>query len=214
MDVEAGAAWSPVAHVLLTAEVAGTDGSTTVTDAQGLTTRYEEGHGQGSVGLGLYRAPTASRRTYLAALGSIGWGHTKFFAYDDYQPAFVFFPFPLPTRSGVYDAWYQRYFGQVYLAGPADEKAHQFGGSLRAVWLDYTRLTYADLPIVPANRVFLEPHVFWRFGRGALRYYATAGLSLPLHADRANPANDRTASWSYLFGGGLVLRPDLLRHRE
>jgi len=208
------AAWSPVAHVLLTGEVAGSNGSTIVTDAQGRAVKYEEAHGQGSVGLGLYRAPTARRRTYLAAMGGIGWGHTKFFAYDDYQPASAFFPFPLPTRSGVYDARYRRYYGQAYFAGPADEKARQFGASLRAVWLDYTSLTYADQPIVPANRVFLEPSVFWRFGRGALRCYATGGLSLPVHVDPANPANARTASWSYLFGGGLVLRPDLLRHRE
>ena len=211
---EMGAAWSPINHVLLTGEVAGSNGSTTVTDAQGQTTKYEEGHGQGSVGVGLYRAPTASRRTYLAAVGGIGWGHTKFFAYDDYKPVSVFFPFPLPTRSGVYDARYRRYYGQVYFAGPADEKSHQVGGSLRAVWLDYTRLTYADQRIVPANRVFLEPSVFWRFGRGALRYYVTGGLSLPVYVDPANPANARTAAQSYLFGGGLILRPDLLRHRE
>lgn len=211
---EAGAAWSPVNHVLLTAEVAGTNGSTTVTDAQGMTTHYDEGHGQGSVGVGLYRAPTASRRSYLAALGGVGWGHTRFFAYDDYKAASVFFPFPVPTRSGVYDAQYRRYFAQVYFASPAEEKGPRVGASLRAVWLDYTRLTYADQPIVPANRVYLEPSVFWRFGRGALRYYATGGLSLPLHDDPANPASSRTASRSYLFGGGLVLRPDLLRHRD
>ena len=34
---------------------------------------------------------------------------------------------------------------------------------------DLPRLTYADQPIVPANRVYLEPSVFWRFGRGARR---------------------------------------------
>ena len=211
---EAGAAWSPISHVLLTAEVASSNGNTTVTDAQGRTTKYDEPHRQGSLGLGFYRAPSASRRTYLAAMGGIGWGRTKFFAYDYYQSASVFFPFPVPTRSGVYDARYRRYYGQVYFAGPADARGQQFGASLRSVWLDYTRLTYAGQPIVPANRVFVEPSVFWRFGRGALRCYVSGGLSVPLRIEPANPANARTASQSYLVGGGLVLRPDLLWHRE
>lgn len=211
---EISAAWSPVSHVLLTGELATEAGRTTTTTTTGMPpgipTTYSSSHGQGGLGLGLYT--TTAKRGYWGLLSGIGWGHTRFFAQDDYKPASVFFPFPVPTREGMYDARYRRYYGQVYFASPEAERGPRFGGSLRSVWLDYTRLTYADLPIVPSTRVYLEPSVFWRFGKGPLRYYATAGVSMPLSADRDNPANSRTSSTSYLVGGGIILRPDLLRH--
>ena len=210
---EVGAAWSPLPHVLVTGELAADASKSTssTTNSQGVTTEYRDSHRQGGIGLGLYRPTDATRRTYLAVMGGVGWGRSTFFAADDYRAASVFFPFPLPTRQGVYDATYRRYYGQVYLAGPPDDNGPQFGASLRSVWVDYTRLTYADQPIVPSNRFFVEPSLFLRFGHGILQYYATAGLSLPLNRDPANPANGRTSSRSYLVGGGIVLRPDLLK---
>ncbi|HEX8506221.1 MAG TPA: hypothetical protein VF630_12700, partial [Hymenobacter sp.] len=188
--------------------------TSTVTNAQGVATTVQDSHRQGGVGLGYYLAPTATRRSYIAATVGLGWGQSRFFASDDYRAASVFFPFPVPIRNGVYDARYRRYYGQVYVAMPVAETGPQVGASLRSVWLDYTRLTYADQPIVPTARVFLEPSIFMRFGQRALRYYFTAGLSLPLSSDPANPANNRTSSSSYLFSGGIILRPDLLLHRQ
>ena len=48
--------------------------------------------------------------------------------------------------------------------------------------------------------------------------FRLAGAALPSGCAAvyvpANLANSRTASRSYLFGGGLVLRPDLLRNRD
>lgn len=213
---EVGAAWSPVNHLLVTGELAAdlATSTSTSTNGQGVATTYTDSHRQGGVGVGYYLPPGTTRKTYLAAVAGTGWGSSHLYAFEDFKAASVFFPFPVPTRNGVYDARYRRYYGQVYFAGPADEKGRQFGASLRTVWLDYTRLTFADQPIAPANRVFLEPSVFMRFGKGPLRFFATAGLSMPLSSDPANPANARTASMSYLFSGGLVLRPDLLRHRE
>ncbi|MDQ2771545.1 MAG: hypothetical protein M3Y54_13730 [Bacteroidota bacterium] len=215
-NAEVGAAWSPLPHVLLTGEVAAaiSPQETTYTDPQGGTnTTYTDSHRQGGVGLGLYQ--TAPGRSYLALMGGIGWGHTNFFAQDDYAVASPFFPLPVPTRQGVYDARYRRYYGQVYLASPEAERGPRFGASFRTVWLDYTHFTYADQPvIVPQTRVLVEPSVFVRFGRGALRYFATAGLSLPLTTNHANPYDKRVASQSYLFSGGIIFRPDLLKHRR
>lgn len=208
---EVNAAWSPAPHLLLTAETA-FDISNFGAVVEDNNTEYDT-HQQGGVGIGVYGHP-GTKQNYLALTGGIGWGHTNFFASDDYQAASVFFPFPVPTRQGVYDAHYRRYYGQVYFATPATNPGPQLGLSLRSVWLDYTRLTYADQPIVPTNRAFLEPSFFARFGKGPLRFYFTGGLSLPLSSDRANPADGRTASRSYLFGGGVILRPDLLRHRD
>ena len=214
---EVGAAWSPIPHVLVTGELATNlvPSTTTTTNDQGASVTYKDTHRQGGVGLGLYRAPTATSTSYLAVMGGLGWGHTKFFASEDYQVTSPFLPIPVPTRNGVYDAHYRRYYGQVYFACPVADKSVQFGGSLRSVWLDYTNLTYADQPFRPSNRVFLEPSLFMRIGQGPLRYYATAGLSVPLSDDPNNPANRRTASQSYVVSGGIILRPDLLRrHRE
>ena len=213
---ELGAAWSPVPHLLVTGEVAGDLGrtSTTVTTPQGPVT-YLDTHRQGSFGLGYYRAPAGAAGSYVALLGGVGVGRTVFFALDDYEATSPYLPFPLPTRSGVYDARYRRYYGQVYYARPAFIGDLKGGFSLRTVWLDYIRLTYDNQPVAPSNRVFLEPTVFVRSDHGPLRYYATAGLSAPLSSDRNNPANGRTATWSLLVSGGIILRPDLLRkHRE
>ena len=208
---EVNAAWSPAPHLLLTAETA-FDLDNIMPEDTDINT-HRDTHRQGGVGIGVYGHPGA-KQSYLALTGGIGWGHSNFFASDDYQAASVFFPLPVPTRQGVYDASYRRYYGQLYIASPEADKGPRIGGSLRAVWLDYTRLTYADQPIVTTSRAFLEPSFFVRFGKGPLRFYFSGGLSLPLSSDRANPADGRTASKSYLFGGGVILRPDLLRHHD
>ncbi len=215
-NAEVGAAWSPLPHVLVTGEVASDISplETTYTDPQGgANTTYTDSHRQGSLGLGLYQ--TAPGRSYLALVGGIGWGHTNFFAQDDYEVASPFFPLPVPTRQGVYDARYRRYYGQLYLASPETENGPRLGASLRTVWLDYTHFTYADQPVVVSQtRVLVEPSVFVRFGQGAVRYFTTAGLSVPLTMDHANPYDNRVASRSYLFSGGVIFRPDLLKHRR
>jgi hypothetical protein len=207
---EAQAAWSPVSHVLLTGEVASDIGKSTTssTNGQGGTSTYEDTHKQGGLGLGLYTS--SAKSGYLAVMSGIGWGHTNFFAFDDYKPASIFFPFPLPTREGVYDARYRRYYGQIYFASAEDDNGPRIGGSLRTVWLDYSRLTYTDVPIVASTHFYVEPSAFLRFGQGPLQFYTTIGMSLPFSSDRSNPANNRTSSTSYVISAGVVFRPDLL----
>ena len=211
---EVGAAWSPLPHLLLTTELAADVSTSTssTTNAQGVTTSYRDLHRQGGVGMGLYTL--TAKRSYLAVLGGIGWGHTNFFAADDYKPASVFLPLPLPTRQGVYDARYRRYYGQVYFAGPEAAPGPRIGGSLRTVWLDYAHLTYADQPYAPSTHVFVEPTVFVRFGQGPLRFFATGGFSMPLNSSLDDVAKKRTAATTYLFSGGIILRPDLLRRQQ
>ena len=211
---EAQAAWSPIPHVLLTGELATGIGKSTssTSNGQGGTSTYQDTHGQGGLGLGLYTS--SAKSGYLAVMSGIGWGHSNFFAFDDYKPASIFFPFPLPTREGVYDARYRRYYGQVYFASAEDNHGPRIGGSLRAVWLDYNRLTYADVPIVASTHFYVEPSAFLRFGQGPLQFYTAIGLSMPFSSDRANPSDNRTSSTSYLISAGIVLRPDLLIGRK
>jgi hypothetical protein len=211
---EAQAAWSPVSHVLLTGELATGIGKSvsSTSNGQGGTSTYEDTHKQGGLGLGLYTSNAKSE--YLAVMSGIGWGHSNFFAFDDYKPASIFFPFPLPTREGVYDARYRRYYGQVYFAS-AEGNGPRIGGSLRAVRLDYSRLTYADVPIVASTHFYLEPSAFLRFGQGPLQFYTTIGMSMPFSSDQSNPSDNRTSSTSYVISAGVVLRPDLfLGHKK
>ncbi|MEJ7660402.1 MAG: hypothetical protein WKG07_12690 [Hymenobacter sp.] len=66
--LEAGAAWAPTSHLLLTAEAA-FQSSTTTETTNNVTTTYPDYHRQLSLGLGYYRAPTARSAWYLAAVG-------------------------------------------------------------------------------------------------------------------------------------------------
>ena len=146
----------------------------------------------------------------MAALGGMGWGQTNFFGEDDFAILSPFFPIPSPTRSGVYDVRYRRYYGQVYYASPLNGNESKGGFSLRTVWVDYTHLTYVDQPLMPSNRVFLEPSLFFRSSPGPLRGFATIGLSIPLTSEAGNLSNARTATWCGLISGGVMVRPDLL----
>ena len=145
--------------------------------------------------------------------GGTGWGSRNFIAFDDYKSS-PYIPIPLPTRAGIYDALYRRYYGQVYFAHPLWAKDMLGGLSFRSVYVDYSRLTYAGQPIIDGNNLFLEPSFFLRYGRGFFRYYATGGLSLPLGSGTNDPVSQRTAAVSYLLGAGIIFRPDLLWHHD
>ena len=209
---EASVAWSPLPHVLLLGEAAIDMANTQPQDTS--RANYHDRHSQGNLGVGLYGHPGANK-SYLAVLAGMGWGHNSFFAEDDYKPASIFLPLPLPTHLGVYDTRYRRYYGQVYFAEAEPARGPRVGGSLRVVGLDFTYYTYSGGSVAIAkNRLLFEPTVFVRFGRGALRYFTTAGFSLPAHADAANPYDKRVVSQSYLFSGGVIFRPDLLKKRR
>ena len=208
--LETTAAWSPLPHLLLTGELAGTSNETATRTSQGVTTTYRNTQRQGTVGLGYYATPKGPPGTYLAVVGGVGWSQANFFGDDDHLGAAYVPVIPFVVRAGYYDVRYRRYYGQFYCAIPLNESESRGGFSLRAVALDYTRLTFAGRPLTPSNRVFLEPSLFFRSRPGPLRGFATFGLSLPLRSDARNFADARTSNWSGLISGGVILRPDLL----
>ncbi|MDO7877269.1 hypothetical protein Q5H93_21165 [Hymenobacter sp. ASUV-10] len=208
---EATVAWAPTSHLLVVGEGAmqGSDGSYTT---QGQTITYKDYHRQGGLGLGYYRAPTATSAAYLAAVGGVGFASTRLHA-EDVEVASPWLPFPFPVYAGEYQASYRRYYGQVYAAWPHPERRVMAGVSLRGTVVDYSSLTLNDSSFTATNRAFLEPSAFVRFGRGPLKFQLTGGFSLPLTGNRNDPSDKRTAPTSFLFSGGLVFRPDLLKKR-
>lgn len=207
-SLEAGAAWAPTNHLLLTAESSFQSSTTSTTDVNGQTASYDDYHRQLSLGAGYYRAPTATSRWYLAAMGGVGIARTNLHAID-FAIASPFFPLPLPYISGNYEATYRRYYVQAYAAQPAGT-AFTTGFSLRTSWADYARLTLDGQGISPTNHLFLEPTFFLKRGEGPLQLVGTVGLSLPVRSERDNPLSKRTSPVSSLLGLTLVFRPDLL----
>jgi hypothetical protein len=208
--LEGGAAWAPTNHLLLSAEGA-YQGSETTTTTNNQTSAYHDYHRQLSLGVGYYRAPTATSRWYLAALGGIGWAKTDLHAID-FTIASPWLP--LPYLSGQYEASYRRYYAQAYVAQPAG-KDLRTGFSLRGTWADYTTLTLDGQPFAPTSRLFIEPTFFLKIGEGRpVQGQASLGLSMPWSRDNSNPLSKRTSPVSSLVGVSLIFRPDLLRARK
>lgn len=217
-SLEAGAAWSPAPHLLLLGESALLASTTTITTggtapAVGSTATYHDAHRQAGLGVGVYRAPTATSKWYLAAVGGLGFASRSLHSID-YEIASVYLPIPLPYYSGHYEARYRRYYGQLYLAQALSERLTE-GFSLRSTWVDYTRLTLDGQTLRPTNRGFLEPTFFLRLGKGPIQGQGTFGFSFPTGGAKNDPLNKRTAPVSSLFGISVLVRPDLLvRRRE
>lgn len=205
-SLEVDAAWAPTAHLLLAGESA-FQGTTTEETVNSVTTTYHDSHRQVGVGLGYYQAPTARSAWYWAAVGGVGIASVELHSVD----VGYFFILPLPYVSGLYEARYLRYYGQLYAARPLGALVTA-GASVRGTLVDYTRLTYDGQPLAPTNHFFLEPTLFVRVGHGVVQGEGTLGLSLPTGGDRSNPLNPRTAPVSTLVSIGIIFRPDLLGH--
>jgi len=206
-SLELDAAWAPTNHLLLAAESA-LQGSTTETTTNNVSTTYHDSHRQVGLGLGYYRAPTARSAWYLAAVGGVGLASVALHSVD----LKYFLIFPVPFLSGLYEAQYLRYYGQLYAARPVGAFG-TLGASVRGTLVDYQRLTYEGQPLAATNNFFIEPTLFVRAGHGVVQGQGTLGLSLPTSGDRANPLNPRTAPVSGLFSLGIIFRPDLLKRR-
>ena len=202
--LEAGGAWAPTSHLLLTAESAFQSSSTTET-TNNVSATYPDYHRQLSLGLGYYQAPSARSAWHLAAVGGVGLASVQLYSVD----LKVYFIIPVPYVSGLYEARYRRYYGQLYAARPLGSLV-MAGASVRGTLVDYQRLTYQGQPLVPTNRFFLEPTLFMQVGHGVVQGLGTLGLSLPTSGDRNSPYNSRTAPVSGLVSLGIIFRPDLL----
>jgi len=203
-SLEVDAAWAPTAHLLLAGESA-FQGSTTETTTNNVTTTYQDSHRQAGVGLGYYQAPTAHSAWYWAAVGGVGFASVQLHSVD----VGVLYILPVPIISGLYEAQYFRYYGQLYAARPLSPIITA-GASVRGTLVDYTRLTYEGQQLVPTNRFFVEPTLFMRIGHGVVQGQGTLGISLPTGGDKSNPLNPRTAPVSTLVSIGVIFRPDLI----
>jgi hypothetical protein len=211
-SLEAGVAWAPTAHLLLSGESA-FQGSTTETTTNNVSNTYHDWHRQVGLGLGYYRAPAKPTAWYLGAVGGVGFASVSLHS-TDFAVGSVFFPFPIPYISGHYEAQYFRYYGQIYAAHPLGSLVRA-GASVRGTFVDYSRLTFDGQALAPTNRFFIEPTLFLRIGHGVVQGQGTLGLSLPTSRRLDDAANKRTAPVSGLVSVGVVFRPDLLvRHGQ
>jgi hypothetical protein len=197
--LEAGAAWAPTAHLLLSGEAALQQSNSTTT-TNNTTQKYVDSHRQVGLGIGAYTMTTAPKPLYLAAL--IGAGH----ATADIHTLDLFSPLD------HYEANYWRYYGQAYLA--KQERKLTWGISVRATWLNYQQLQLNSTDAAAtASKFFLEPHFFLRIGQGPVQAYGTFGISSPLTRNDTPGivANSVVAPSSTLIGAGIVFRPWLLK---
>jgi hypothetical protein len=121
----ASVSYSPVRHLLLTATGAANFNG-------GDTTYFRYQHAEVAAG---YYTVFSQRRSYLGVLAGYGRTHSRR-GYEDFGSGLLGGSYNGLAR---YDARYNRYFGQVYLAAPGPKTT--FGGSLRATALDFSRLT-------------------------------------------------------------------------
>jgi hypothetical protein len=210
-SLEAGVAWSPAPHLLLSTEAAWQPNSQS-TIVSNVTTTYNDSHRQVGFGVGAYRAATARSPLYLAAVGGVGFASMELHSVDvGILSAYV--PLPVPVQGAYYQASYRRYYGQLYAAYKTEGISG--GLSVRGTWVDYTRLLADGLPIAPAARFFLEPTLFLRTRPGgAVQGQFTLGISAPVGRQPTELRAQRTAPASMLIGAGVVFRPDMLWHRE
>lgn len=209
-SLEAGAAWSPVPHLLLSTEAAWQPNSQSTT-VNNVTTKYNDSHQQVGFGVGTYRVPTARLPLYLAAVGGVGFASMDLHSVD-FGIVSAYVPIPVPIQGAYYQASYRRYYGQLYAAYKTEGISG--GLSVRGTWVDYTRLLADGLPIAPAARFFLEPTLFLRTRPGVLQGQFTLGISAPTGRQPTELRAQRTAPASLLIGAGIVFRPDMLGHRE
>ncbi|RAK63909.1 hypothetical protein [Hymenobacter edaphi] len=193
--VTGSVSYSPLPHLLLTAT-----GAANLN--RGDTTYFRYRHAE--VGAGYYTV--LGGRTYLGLLGGYGRTHSSR-GYLELGSGFLFFPARNPLQ---YEARYNRYFAQAYLASVGNEVV-SWGGTLRATAVDFSRLTRNDEPVTQAARVYLEPSAFLRIGRSTSPWqgFGAIGWSVPLRTQRLD--SDPTLSLhTLLLSGGVVLRPKWL----
>lgn len=196
--VTASVSYTPLPHLLLTAT-----GATNLNS--GDTTYFRYQHAE--VGAGYYTV--LDQKVYLGLLGGYGRTHSRR-GYEDLDFLFTY-------GRGLlrYEARYNRFFAQAYLAS-VSERAVSWGGSLRATALDFRRLTRNDVPVTQAGRVYLEPTAFLRIGRPTqpLQLQLSAGLSAPINQYRQDTDDTRLTRGTLLLGAALVWRPFWQRRVE
>ena len=195
--LEAGAAFSPKSHVLFSAEAALQRVTSTET-RNNVTTKNLDTHQQVGLGVGAYTVTKAPNPLYLAAVAGVGYADVDIHDYG------------ILSATRHYQAQYQRFYGQLYLA--ALEPGGSYGISVRGTWVDYRQLLEDGVPIEATNRFYLEPHFFGRVGSGPVQGYATLGVSLPAVRERTSSSSTSAlAPSTLLLGAGIIFRPHLLR---
>ncbi|GAB3662816.1 hypothetical protein GCM10027594_32060 [Hymenobacter agri] len=206
-SLETSAAWVPAEHVLLTVEgsLQQSDGSET---RNGTTTDFQNLHKQAGVGVGTYHLLGADKSVYLGAVA--GFGLASASIYDNHFNPFDFL-FGGADQLAHYQATYQRYYGQLYVAKTTPLLS--YGASLRTTFVHYSELTRNDVPISSPTKFYVEPTFFTRIGRGAWQGQATLGFSQPNTLDRNSPDHRNVSPANLITSVGVVLRPHLLGHR-
>lgn len=207
-SLEAGGAWSPATHVVVSGEMAlqVSNGSETT---NGTISKYTSVHKQASMGLGTYRLVGANQSVYLGAIG--GFGLAKANVYDPHADDLIL-PLFGKRPTTYYEATYQRYYAQIYAAHLGEVVS--YGVSARGTFVHYSQLRRNDEALTSPTNLFIEPTFFLRAGRGPLQFQGTVGFSIPTHVDYGSENQRNLSPMSMLISAGVVLRPQLFRHRD
>jgi len=110
-----------------------------------------------------------------------------------------------------YEVNYLRYYGQVYVAcqGPLIS----YGLSVRSTFVNYRTLLCNGLPVAQQRTVFSGANSLCAGRPGAVQGMGTFGYSFPQRADHQNADNENLAPLTTLISAGVVVRPQLFRHR-
>lgn len=205
---ETSAAWVPAGHLLLTAEGSLQQGSGSETRGN-VTTDFQSLHKQAGVGVGTFRLLGADQSGYLGAVAGLGLASAS--VYDNhFDPLGLLFGGA--NQLVHYQASYQRYHGQVYVAKTTPLLS--YGASVRGTFVHYSRLMRDATPISTPTNFYFEPTVFLRIGRGAWQGQVVLGFSQPNRVDRDSPDYTNVSPATTITSVGVVLRPHLLGYHQ
>jgi hypothetical protein len=108
-----------------------------------------------------------------------GYGQTS--SVRGYPETSILILFPYTSGLIRYEASYQRYFAQTYIAWVEDPTVVTLG--VRATHLRFQRLTRNELPVKQAARLYLEPQLQLSYKKGnTLQGNFGFGISLPVRS--------------------------------
>ena len=193
LGIEAGAAWSPISHLLLTGE-SGLHYCVNKPNGK----NYPSLHKQAGLGVGVYQVLGVSHPIYVAAVAGMGRASASVYSVE------------LLGAPNKFEADYSKYYGQIYAA----LQGRRFSGglSLRGTHLNFQHLQLDGNPVSKAASFYVEPTLFGRMGTGPWQIQSAIGLSVPNYTDPSVGNNYYINPTTFLISAGLVFKPGARKH--
>lgn len=193
LGIEAGAAWSPISHLLLTGE-SGLHYSVNKPNDK----NYPSLHKQVGLGVGVYQVLGVSNPIYVAAVAGIGRASASVYSVE------------LLGAPDKFEADYSKYYGQIYAA--LQKRNFSGGFSLRGTHLIFQHLQLDGIPVSSAASFYVEPTLFGRLGTSAWQLQSTIGLSVPNYTNPSVKNDHYISPTTLLVSAGLIFKPGVRKH--